>query len=255
VCRDSQRYAQAIAFYKQAVAKDAHDFASQKELAVVERRHGDRERGRLALVAMATADEKRIPRTYRDRAEEALADAQWIDGEPEGAALRYEGLAKLAVDEDEARTLEVKALGARVPLARPAVQALLLGDEKHAADLFLGGVELGAWNALAPSPLVSYLLGRNFVTRGFYELGARHLDRALEDERAGGVGAPTTPRVRRETLRQRAIAACALGDGASLTRVRARIEAPESPFVGAAGGRRSATLRLVERCLAIGRTP
>ena len=241
VCRDTQRYEEAIRLYREAISKDSHDFASQKELATVQRRHGDREQGRAALTQMANADEKKVPRTYKDRAEEALADAQFIDGDFDGAARRYEGLAKRSVDEDVARTLEIKALGARDPDAREAVRGLLLGDEKHGADIFWGGVELGAWSAQHRSALATYLAGRNFVGRGFYELGAKWLDAALE------LPSPT-PRVAREALRQRAVAACALADQAALAKVRAHIEGPDDPFKGASGGRREATLRMMTRC-------
>ena len=140
-----------------------------------------------------------------------------------------------------ARTLEVKALGARDPEAREAVRGLLLGDDKHGPDIFWGGVELGAWSARHRSALATYLAGRNFVGRGFYELGARWLDEALE------LPSPT-PRVAREALRQRAVAACALDDQAALAKVRAHIEGPDDPFKGASGGRREATLRMVTRC-------
>jgi tetratricopeptide (TPR) repeat protein len=241
VCRDSQRFDEAIRLYNEAIARDALDFASQKEVATVERRHRDRERGRAALAAMAAADDQRVPRTYRDRAEEALADAELVDGDHARAGDRYEALSRRTVDEDAARTLEVKALGARSSDARPAVQALLVGDDKHGADVFVGGVALGAWSARAPSPLVSYLVGRNLLQRGFYEEGARHLDEAL-------AGALPTPRIARETVRQRAIAACALGDRPVLARLRARIEGADDPFEGASGGRRQATLRLIARC-------
>jgi tetratricopeptide (TPR) repeat protein len=241
VCRDTQRYEEAIRLYREAISKDAHDFASQKELATVQRRHGDREQGRAALTQMANADEKKVPRTYKDRADEALADAQFIDGDFDGAAGRYEELAKRTVDEDVARTLEIKALGARDPAARDAVRGLLLGDEKHGPDVFWGGIAIGSGNATNRSGLASYLAGRNFVGRGFYELGAKWLDEALE------LPLPT-PRVARETLRQRAIAACALGDQTALAKVRARIEGPDDPFKGASGGRREATLRMMTRC-------
>ena len=241
VCRDTQRYEEAIRLYREAISKDARDFASQKELATVQRRHGDKEQGRAALTQMANADEKKVPRTYKDRAEETLADAQFIDGDFEGAAGRYEELARRTVDEDVARTLEVKALGARDPEAREAVRGLLLGDDKHGPDIFWGGVELGAWSARHRSGLATYLAGRNFVGRGFYELGAKWLDEALE------LPSPT-PRVAREALRQRAVAACALDDQAALAKVRAHIEGPDDPFKGASGGRREATLRMVTRC-------
>ena len=207
----------------------------------MERRHGDREKGRAALTELATADEKKVPRTTKDRAEEALADAQFVDGDFEGAAARWDALAARTVDEDTARTLEIKSLGARDEGARDAIRGLLLGDVKHGPDIFWGGVDLGAWGATKPSGLASYLTGRNFVGRGFYEIGAAALDDALTR------GTPT-PRVTRETLRQRAIAACALDDRAALANVRARIEAPDDPFQGASGGRRESTLRMIARC-------
>jgi tetratricopeptide (TPR) repeat protein len=241
VCRDTQRYEQAIRLYNEAIAKDAHDFASQKEVATVQRRHGDREKGRAALTALATADEKKVPRTYKDRAEESLADAQFIDGDFDGAASRYESLALRTIDEDVARTLEIKALGARDKAVRGTIQGLLLGDEKHGPDVFWGGVELGVSSGEKPSGLASYLAGRNFVGRGFFELGALALDVALDR------GLPT-PRIERETIRQRAVAACALSDRAALAKLRARIESPSDPFEGASGGRRESTLRMLARC-------
>ena len=242
VCRDTQRYEEAIRLYNEVIAKDANDFASKREVATVERRHGDREKGKAALLALAHADEKTVPRTFRDRAEEALADAQFVEGDFAGAATRYEGLAKRTVDEDAARTLEVKVLGARNPDARAAVRALLLGDEKHGSDIFLGGVQLGLWSPHDPSALSSYLVGRNLVGRGFYEDGARALDAALESV------APTA-RVLRETIRQRVVAACALGDQGALERMKQRIESDSDPFTGAAGGRREATMSTIARCL------
>ncbi|MDB4946434.1 MAG: hypothetical protein JWP97_5968 [Labilithrix sp.] len=243
VCRDSQRYDEAIKLYRKAIAKDAHDFASQKELAGVQRRHGDREVGRAALAALANADDASVPRIFRDRAEEALGDALLVDGDFDGARARYEALAKRTVDEDVARTLEVKALGAGDPDARPAVRALLLGDETHGPDVFLGGVELGGWAPKDGSGLSAYLVGRNLVNRGFYERGAAALDDAL------GRDLPT-PRIARETLRQRVVAACATNDQPALTRLKARLDGPGDPFVGAAGGRREATVSLIARCSA-----
>jgi hypothetical protein len=235
-CRDSQRFDDAIRLYRSALDKDPQDFASKHSLAVTERRHRDREEGRAALEAMAQRDE--VPRTWRDRADEALADADFIDGNLDGARIRYEGLAARSLDEDAARTLEVKAIATKTDAARGAVGALLLGDEKHGPDIFLAGVALGRWSDDA---LADYLVGRNLVQRGFYENGAAVLDAALV------MGLPT-PRIARETLRQRAIAACATRDRPALDRVRARIEGPDDPFRGASGGRRDATLRLIARC-------
>lgn len=241
VCRDTQRYEEAIRLYREALSKDAADFVSQKELGGVLRRHGDKAQGKLDLERLVGTES--VPRTIRDRAEETLADADFIEGSFELAAQRYEKLAAHTVDEDVARTLEVKALAAQLPEARPSVQALLLGDEKRGPNVFLGGIELGAWHAEARSPLGSYLIGRNLLNHGFIEAGAKALDEALE-------GTLPTPRLARETIRQRAIAACALSDQETLVRLRARIESDADPFSGASGGRRSATLRMIARCAA-----
>ncbi len=245
VCRDTQRFEEALRLYSEALDKDPLDHASRHSRAQTMRRHGDRgdrEKGRAELEALATRQD--LPRTWRDRAEEALADADFIDGDLEPARTRYEKLATASLDEDAARTLEVKRLATEDPAAREAIQALLLGDEKRGPDIFLAGTALGRWPSATPdgrSPLASYLVGRNLVQRGFFEKGAQILDDAL-------AGPLPTPRIARETLRQRAIAACAVGDGPSLARVKAVIEGPDDPFKGASGGRRDATLRMIARC-------
>jgi hypothetical protein len=243
VCRDSQRYVEAIEKYERALQKDGADWPSRLERAKVMRRHhpatDERGAGKAALEAMI-ADEK-TPRSFRDRADEALADAELLEGDGESAARRYDALAARSIDEDAARTLEVKAIAARDPLARPAITALLLGDEKHGPDIYVGGVALGQWEASAAAPLSQYLIGRNMISRGFYEKGAISLDAALSD-------VLPSPRIERETLRQRAIAACALKDKEALALIVKRIEAPSDPFIGASGGRRDAVLRMIDRC-------
>ncbi len=241
-CRDTQRYEEAIDLYREALAKDPLDHASRQGLATVERRYGDREKGRALLVEIASSD--KTPRTFRDRAAETLADADLIDGAFEAAAERYAKLASQSLDEDAARTLEVKAIAARDPAARPAVQALLLGDAKHPADVFVAGLELGRWEP-ARNAVAGYLVGRNLVQRGFFEDAARVLDGAI-----GGEPPLPTVRLAREALRQRAIAGCALGDRDALARVRAKVEGEGTPFVGASAGRRDAVLRMIARCAA-----
>lgn len=251
VCRDTQRFEEAIRLYDSALAKDDRDFSSKHSRAAVLRRHLEKEKGRLELEAM-TKNEA-VPRTYRDRAEETLADADFVEGRFAEAERRYDLLASKSVDEDVARTFEVKRYAAATPRARDAVRGLLLGDGVHGPDTFVAGIALGRWG---DAPLANYLMGRNLIQHGFYEQGAAALDHALE---AGwdptvallsGTEALPTPRIARETLRQRVIAACAMSDRAALERVKAVIEGPKDPFAGAAGGRRSATLRMIARCLA-----
>lgn len=248
VCRDTQRFEEAVATYDRVLAKDETDFAALHARADVFRRHLDASRGVAELAKLA--DSTTVPRSWRDRADESLADADFIDGKLDAAGKRYDALAQRTVDEDAARTLEVKALATRIPAARASIQALLLGDGKHGADFYVAGVALGAWESAVsasthPSALASYLVGRNMVQRGFYELGGASLDRAIA---ADAVDHELTPRIARETLRQRAIVACALSEGATLERIGAEIASPADPFRGAAGGRREATLRMIARC-------
>ncbi len=242
VCRDTQRFEESLRLYSEALDKDPLDYASRQSRAQTMRRHGDREKGRAELESLASRQD--IPRTWRDRADEALADADLIDGNLDGARTRYEKLAAASLDEDGARTLEVKKLGTEDPAAREAIQALLLGDGKHGPDIFVAGTALGRWPSMTTvgrSPLASYLVGRNLVQRGFFEKGAQVLDDAL-------AGLLPTPRIARETLRQRAIAACAVRDDAALARVKSVVEGPDDPFKGASGGRRESTLRMIARC-------
>lgn len=241
VCRDTQRYADAIRLYERVLSVDPRDYPSGYWRATTMRRYGDRERGRADLEALAARED--VPRTWRDRANEALADADLIDGELAQARARYEALLTRVLDEDAARTLEVKRLATEDASAREAIQALLLGDEAHGPDVFAAGAALGRWasEGEGATSLAHYLIGKNLVQRGHYEAGARVLDAALRGELP-------TARIAREALRQRAVAACALSDQAALGRVRVTIEGPEDPFAGASGGRRAATLRMIARC-------
>jgi hypothetical protein len=85
------------------------------------------------------------------------------------------------------------------------------------------------------------VLGKNLAQHGEYREAATYLDRVLESP-------PATPRVGRETLRMRAVCACALGDAPAIARIREAIAKPDSPFEGSAGGRLDGLQRLLQRC-------
>jgi tetratricopeptide (TPR) repeat protein len=238
-CRDSSQYEKAVTLYGEALAMDAHDFAARFGRASVQLRYGDAAAGRADLSALAS--EESAPRTWRDKSVEALADADFLDGRYDAAAERYRGLAARSLDEDGARTLEVKALGADRPQARPAVEALLLGARHRPPDIVLAAVELGAWSHASHEPLADYLIGKNLAQRGWYVLAAIYLDRVLTE------GAPT-PRIGREALRQRAVCACATRDAKAIDRVRALEQDAGGPFDGAGGGRKESLERLLARC-------
>ena len=164
-----------------------------------------------------------------------------LAGRFDDAAARYRRLAERSVEEDEARTLEVKALAAARPEARRAVEALLLGGEGRPPDVFLSGLWLGVWSNGGDEPLADYLVGKNLVNHAYYALAATFLDRALASPFP-------TPRIGREIIRSRAVAACALGDPGAVERMKRAVAAPESPFAGSSGGRRASLERLLARC-------
>jgi tetratricopeptide (TPR) repeat protein len=239
-CRDQSQYERAVDLYTQALDKDAHDWASRFGRANVLLRYGDADKGRNQ--ALAIAEDDAAPRTWRDKAEEALADAEFLDGKYERAGARYRALADRTLDEDVMRNLEVKAIGAGEPDARPAIEALLLGARHRPTDILVAAVQLGAWSQASKSALADYLIGKNLAGRGWYVLAAIYLDRALE------ASLPVAS-VAREALRQRAVCACAMHDERSIARVKADIDGPSSPFRGTAGGRRASVEQLLSRCL------
>ena len=138
-CEDGHRIDRARALYDDVLAKDPHDTAARLREASMELRYGDHARGREALVAIAADPE--VARTLRDRAEEAIADADLLAGRFEEAKARYQSVAARTLDEDAGRTLEVKALAATKLPAREAVEALLLGSEGRPADPWLGAFD------------------------------------------------------------------------------------------------------------------
>ncbi|MGD0530137.1 MAG: hypothetical protein ABSE49_33695, partial [Polyangiaceae bacterium] len=238
-CRDEHRYARAVALYDAALARDPHDWHARLDRARVDMSHTDQPQGRADLASLA-ADEK-TPRTWRDRATEALADDDLVRGRGERAAEAYRALAAQTLDEDMARTLEVKALNVDNPPARRAIVDLLISEPGRPVDSWLGALALGEWAEETHEPLAGYLVGKNLTLHDQYARAATWLDRALE------AGVPSR-RIGRELLRQRAVCACALADRAALTHVRESIDAPESPFAGSSGGRREWILRLTARC-------
>ena len=238
-CRDEHRYAKAVTFYDAALARDPHDWHARLDRARVDMGHTDEPRGRADLAGLA--GDEGTPRTWRDRAEEALADDDLARGKDARAADAYRALAARTLDEDVARTLEVKALSVDNPPARRAIVDLLIGEPGRPVDSWLGALAMGQWAEETHEPLAGYLVGKNLALHDQYARAAIWLDRALD------AGVPSA-RIGRELLRQRAICACALDDREALARLRKAVDAPSSPFAGSSGGRRDWVLRLIARC-------
>ncbi len=244
-CRDEHRFARASGLYDQALSRDPTNWHARLDRARVLVLEGEGDAGRALLEALVA--DPQAPRTYRDRAEEALADGDLARGLDARAAQSYRAIAERTLDEDAARTLEVKALAADDPLARRAILDLLVAEPGRVLDSWTGALSLGTWASRTASPLAEYLVGKNLTVHSAsdphegWARAAPWLDRALRD------GAPT-PRIGRELLRQRAICACALHDAEGLARVEASVKAADSPFARSSGGRRDWILRLAERC-------
>jgi hypothetical protein len=245
-CRDAHRFDRADALYASALASDARDDHARFARAKIAAQSADPElaaAGRGALGALASQAD--APRTWRDRAEEALADDDLARGHDAAAETAYRAIAGRTLDEDAARTLEVKALASGDADARRAIVDLLLAEPGRAPDAWLGALSLGVWagsDARPDSaPLAEYLVGKNLASREQYARAVPWLDRAI----AGGV---PTARIGREALRQRAIAACALRDADAIGQAKRAVLAPSSPFADSSGGRREALLRLLARC-------
>ncbi len=241
-CQAARRLGDARALYATILARDPHEWSAQLSRAGMEARFGDRAEGRAALRALATDDSATL--SFRNKAREALADQDLLDGHWEDAALAYRELAASIPDEDQSRTLEIKAIAALDPEARRPVSLLLVGEGEKPAD---GNMALGlltAWETKTDgAPLPSYLVGKNLVSRGYWADAAVRFDRVLA---APPDAVPI--KARRESLRQRVVAACALGDAPAVARLRAILGTDADPFRGSAGGREGGTKRLLERC-------
>ncbi|MGH7269104.1 MAG: hypothetical protein ACREJ3_01630, partial [Polyangiaceae bacterium] len=212
---------------------------------------GDGAQGRAKLEALA--DDPGAPRTWRDRAQEALADDDFARGLFAPASASYRDIASRTLNEDVARELAIKVLGVEGdPLARGAIRDLLIGDragtgagaQSGSRDPFAAGLSLGEWWSTDHHPVAAYLIGKNLARRegaSGWARAAVWLDRAL----ALGI---EEPHIGRELLRQRAIAACAEQDGDAIERVKGAIVAKASPFEGGPSGRRNWVLGLIDRC-------
>jgi hypothetical protein len=238
-CRGRNEVVRATAGYRDVLARDAHDWGARYGVGLVHERYGDLAQGERELRALADADD--APRTWRDWAKDALADGALLRGDDVLAEREYRGLAGRSLDEDFARTEEVKALAIADPAGRQAVMALLVGAPGRPADPVLAAEREGEWEARTGSPLAAYLVGRSMVGNEWFREAAPHLDRAI------AAGDSMTPRIAREAIRQRAIAACALGDRTAVDWLRALVLAEAGPFAQS-GGRRLSTLRLLDRC-------
>ena len=239
-CRDSHREERALELYDEVLQRDPESHSARYGRGLLELREpGHTAAGRAALERMAA--DPATPRTFRDRAEEAIADWDFLSGAYEPASGLYRALAERTVDEDLARTLEVKSMAAHDPAAREPMALFLLGTKERAPEPLLSGAKIGAWSERTHEALADYILGKNLAQRGWHREALGYLERAL----AAG---PPTVRIHRELLRAMAQCACALDDGPRIERVRSELEGAASPFPKQGSGRLESVEMLLHRC-------
>jgi hypothetical protein len=164
-------------------------------------------------------DDGMLPEATRLRARESLADLHLSAGNNAKAEAIYVELLEKVLNEDQLRTIDVKLRASRNPYEARAIRALLLGDPGRSPDHRLAYSLLGKWMMDAPGDgLSAYLIGRGAMSSGSWAAAAEFFDWALERDLG-------EPRVMREALRLRLVAACALRDEASARRTLVRWKA------------------------------
>lgn len=212
-CRDALRFDKAEALYGQALGRHAREMPALLGRAVTALKRGDFERAGTLLRALA--EDEGAPRTTRDKADEFLGDLDFHEGRFSSASERYRAIAARVLDEDVGRTLEVKALLADDPLARGALEALLLGAPGRGPDMTVALARVSAWRAKTEDPFADYLLGRNLVGKATAD--------ALVALRRAARGPLPTARIRREAVRQLAFTACAVASAEALAEARSAV--------------------------------
>jgi formylglycine-generating enzyme required for sulfatase activity len=221
--------------FDEALGLDAGNVEGRFGIAGCARRAGEPERALELYLALTRADD--VPKVQRARALETAADIELSRGRGASAKTLYDAAEKLVFSEDRQRTLHVKSLASQGP-GRDAIVTLLVGKGDFPPGWDAAAPLVQAWADREPEhDLPPYLIGRNLLGAGRYEDASRYLDQSL-------ALAPRLPSVRREALRLRMIAACALGDVPGVARALERAVA--DPELRAA--RRLGLTRFAERC-------
>jgi hypothetical protein len=136
----------------------------------------------------------------------------------------------------------VKAYASSRDDGRAAVVHLLVGTKGRPADAEEGLANVARWAGASHDAVAEYVLGKNLANREFWAEASARLSAALL------AGVPT-PHIEREALRQRAFAACALGDLDAAREIRDRVVSSGGPFAESLG-RREWLVGFLGRCLA-----
>ncbi len=193
----------------------------------------------------ALASDPRLTALERASALEARGDIDVMAQHPQLAVDAYRGVAKVDLDEDRQRTLEVKVLAAsQTPTA--GMRLLLIGDPQRGPSWDEAAPALGA-EAARGDPLSQYLLGRNLWLHGRPEAALTYLDAALDpDGKRLETIWPPAASIIREALRLRLIITCS---DPELDRTKASDALKKlRADPGLLAAKKEATERFVKRC-------
>ena len=221
--------------YRSALGLDPTNLDARFGLAACSRRRGDADGAIARYTELGSRGD--VTKPLLAHAIETSADIELSRGRCAEAKARYTAALELVFDEDRRRTLEVKRRAAEGTGER-AIVALLVGDAELAPSWDVAAPLIQAWADHSPEDDVpAYLIGRNLLLAGRYAEAAAYLDHSL-------ALTPALPSVRREALRLRLVAGCALGPDPARRALLARAFAdPELPTA-----RKVGLERLVERC-------
>jgi formylglycine-generating enzyme required for sulfatase activity len=221
--------------YRAALGLDPQNLEARFGLAGCSRQSGDANAAIQSYLALGHA--KDVPKPQAAHALETGADIELGRGHNVEARALYTSALELVFDEDRRRTLEVKRLASE-GTARDAIIALLVGGKDDPPGWDVAAPLLQAWlDTHATDDIAPYLIGRNLLLAGRYSEAVPYLDRSLSFM-------PRLASVRREALRLRLIAGCALGSdpqrGLLVERALTDTALPMARRIG--------LLRVAERC-------
>jgi tetratricopeptide (TPR) repeat protein len=221
--------------YERVLALDPGHLRARRALGTCSMREANLDAAHAAFGSVAS--DPRLTALQRAMGEEDLGDLALARGNAPAARSAFAAVARVTLEEDALRNLDLKLAATTDRLKRAAIVNLLVGQPPHAPDWGAAAAQLGEWSAARPQDgTPDYILGRNFFLQGRWELAADYLDRSLTREFE-------LHRVRDEALRVRLLVACALEDVPSATRAFRRWERENTSSEARRAGTRSRARR------------